>query len=233
MDTEWEKILDDFRKFVNNYQEDIVAIGGVAVYLHILRILGSEFMESSHDVDFYISLAAFANLRDIEEVVPNRRLGKSQIIHKGVEYDIYAERNNSLAIPYDDIVRHAVLIEGIPCASLEHLLILKCEAALDRQNTTKGDKDFRDIAKIVVSMALQPSPSIVDRLQLYWKPAYETIVTKVNHRVFMQLTGNNAKSASKWSRVYADFTKNMLASMARNNEHHGTQKPSGLEDSRD
>lgn len=184
MDAEWEKVLADFREFVNNYPEDIVAIGGVAVYLHILRMLGSEFMESSHDVDFYISLAAFANLRDIEEVVPNRRLGKSQIIHKGVEYDIYAERNNGLVIPYDDIVRHAVLIEGIPCASLEHLLILKCEAALDRQNTTKGDKDFRDIAKIGVAMALRPFPLSANRLQLYWKPEYENILNKTNHRVW-------------------------------------------------
>jgi len=164
---DWAKILSNFKDFAAAYPNDVVAIGGVAVYLHVKNTLGSNLLESSHDVDFYISLAALSALRDLEEVVPNRRLGKSQIVHEGVEYDVYVERNNKLAIPYDEIVSQAVNLDGIRCAALGHLLILKCEAAKDRQNTAKGDKDFRDIAgrKLACDLSLENRRNGPDRLQ--------------------------------------------------------------------
>ena len=38
---------------------------------------------------------------------------------------------------------------GIRTAALEHLLVLKLDAAMDRQGNPKGEKDIRDIARIV------------------------------------------------------------------------------------
>lgn len=210
---DWAKILSNFKDFVAAYPNDVVAIGGVAVYLHVKNTLGSNFLESSHDVDFYISLAALSALRDLEEVVPNRRLGKSQIVHEGVEYDVYVERNNKLAIPYDEIVSQAVNLDGIRCAALGHLLILKCEAAKDRQNTAKGDKDFRDIAKIVVAMSVQPSGQNSKIVQDYWQEAYGPILQKVNHRVFLQLCKNNAKVSAEWRKNYDRWTNAIFTKM--------------------
>lgn len=47
---------------------------------------------------------------------------------------------------------NSVVIDGIRCASLEHLLILKLDAYADRKNSAKGDKDERDLIKIMCSL---------------------------------------------------------------------------------
>lgn len=84
--------------------------------------------------------------------VSNRRLSKHQMIRAGIEFDIYVERQNNLAIPYDEAFAHAVMFSGIKVACLEHLLILKLNAHIDRISSSKGDKDRRDIVTIVMAM---------------------------------------------------------------------------------
>lgn len=89
-----------------------------------------------------------ADLRDIEEVTPNRRQSKHQMIKKGFEFDIYTERLSSLIVPYDDVVAHSIEYDGIRVASLEHLIILKLEAFADRKGSVKGEKDAKDLIRI-------------------------------------------------------------------------------------
>lgn len=126
-----------------------VFIGGVAVYLHAVNDPATRHLaEASHDADFMLSLADFADLRDTDEVVANRRLSKHQLIRRGVEFDVYVERQNKLVIPFDEAAAHAVAYDGIRVACLEHLLVLKLEALRDRSASSKGDKDTRDVISI-------------------------------------------------------------------------------------
>lgn len=126
-----------------------VFIGGVAVYLHAINNPRTKAIaEASHDADFMLALSEFADLRDSDEVVANRRLSKHQLIRRGVEFDVYVERQNNLIVPYDEAAAHAVTYDAIRVASPEHLVVLKLEALRDRIRSAKGDKDARDLVTI-------------------------------------------------------------------------------------
>lgn len=138
-----ERITEEF--------PDAVFIGGVATYYHALS-LGAEFREASHDGDLYLSLAGKSELRDRYEVrrSTNRQPVKDSVLVEGEDLDLYVEHQHNLGVPYADIFAHAQLVDGVRVAALEHLLILKLDAARDRRGTGKGEKDVRDIAKLVV-----------------------------------------------------------------------------------
>jgi hypothetical protein len=126
-----------------------VFIGGVAVYLHAINNPQTRAAaETSHDADFMLSLSDFADLRDTDEVVANRRLSKHQVIRDGIEFDVYVERQNRLLVPYDEAAAHSVSYGPVRVACLEHLLVLKLEAFRDRARSVKGDKDARDLVTI-------------------------------------------------------------------------------------
>lgn len=149
-DNEWRKVMDGVKELSEFFPGGVVFIGGVAVYMHSIELDFKILGETSHDADFFISLADFADLRDLEEVTPNRRLGKYQLIKKGVEYDVYLEKNNNLAVPFDEVFSRSVIMSGVTVAGLEDLLILKTMAYKDRKGSGKGAKDERDIIKILV-----------------------------------------------------------------------------------
>ena len=146
---------NDFNRLLDNVKEisalipGAVFIGGVAVFLHASKTM-QEIAEASHDADLFIGLCDLADLRDIEELTSNRRLDKQQFIKDGFEFDVYVERNNSLAVPYDDILLCSSNINDIRVASLGHLLILKSDAAISRKGSAKGQKDMRDIIRILM-----------------------------------------------------------------------------------
>jgi hypothetical protein len=126
-----------------------VFIRGVAVYLHAINNPRTKATaEASHDADLMLALADFADLRDTDELVANRRLSKHQLIRRGVEFDVYVEHQNNLIVPYDEAAAHAVAYGPIRVACLEHLLVLKLEALRDRRRSAKGDKDERDLVTI-------------------------------------------------------------------------------------
>lgn len=151
---EWNALWKGIREINDLFPDGVVFIGGVAVYLHIdQNALPPGFIEFSHDADLYFSLADFSDLRDMEEVTANRRLNKHQIIKHGVEYDIYLERHNSLAVPYSEAFAHSVVIDNIRTACLEHLLVLKLDAFSSRKGSSKGAKDERDLIRICYLLA--------------------------------------------------------------------------------
>ncbi len=100
-----------------------------------------------------MGLHDFANLRDVHEVTPNRRLGKYLLIQNGVYFDIYVEKNTDLAISYEDVQRFSQVISGIRCACREHLTILKLRALENRAQSSKGGKDAKDIVKHLVLLS--------------------------------------------------------------------------------
>lgn len=148
-DQEFEVLLSACSEVSELFPEGVVFIGGIAVFLHAKnQPTTADLAEFTHDADFYISLADMGDLRDIEEVTPNRRLSKHQMIKRGFEFDIYTERQSSLIVPYDQVVVHSKVFDHIRVAALEHLLVLKLEAFADRKGTAKGDKDAKDLIRI-------------------------------------------------------------------------------------
>lgn len=153
-DNDFKTLLSACAEVAELFADGVVFIGGIAVYLHAVNHEETApLAEFTHDADFYISLADMADLRDIEEVTQNRRLSKHQMIKKGFEFDIYTERQSSLIVPYDMVVGYSVVHAGIRVSALEHLLVLKLEAFLDRKGSAKGEKDAKDLLRIAAVAA--------------------------------------------------------------------------------
>lgn len=149
MNKDFTKLIGICADLSQMFDQGLVFIGGIAVYTHAINTPQCSHMaEATHDGDFYISLADMADLRDIEEVTPNRRLNKSQIIKEGFEFDIYTERLSGLIVPYDQVMAHSNSYGGVRVACLEHLFVLKLEAFRDRLHSSKGAKDARDLFRI-------------------------------------------------------------------------------------
>lgn len=154
-DADFEKLLQSCIEVAELFPDGVVYIGGIAVYLHAKNSEATQALaEFTHYADFYISLADMGDLRDIEEVIPNRRLSKHQMIKQGFEFDIYTERLSSLIVPYDAVIAHSQVCAGVRVASLEHLMVLKLEAFFDRKGSTKGDKDAKDLLRIAAVASL-------------------------------------------------------------------------------
>lgn len=193
---EWNRLLQNIRDMCEDYQ-DLVTIGGVAVWMHTLRMADERLLQVSHDADFYLSIQDFGVMRDLEEMVPNRRLGKYQIIKDDVDIDVYVDKQHGLTVPFADIATDAQEIMGIRCASLEHLLILKARAFLDRKNTAKGDKDARDIAKILILIG--ESGAVSDRLA-FWTDEDRALVETIirGNKTFLDIADGNAHDAKSY-----------------------------------
>lgn len=152
MDEEkFKRLLTACHEVAGLYEPNIVFIGGIAVYLHAANHAKTRaYAEMTADADFYISLSALSDLRDIEEVVQNSRLSKHEFQKQGFSFDVYTERQSSLPVPYADVLAHAVHYEGVAVTALEYLLVLKLEAAVDRHGSVHGQKDARDIIRILL-----------------------------------------------------------------------------------
>lgn len=160
-DNGWERLLGIARRLTTQYP-DAVFIGGVAVATHA-NALDPRLRETSHDIALYLSLVGKSTIRDHYELTPNPRLKKDVALVDGEALDVYTERQHALAVPYDECAAFAIAIDGIRVASLEHLLVLKLDAALDptRAASAKGMKDLRDIARILL-MLRQPNGAVLD-----------------------------------------------------------------------
>lgn len=146
--SEFQRILGEVARLAQEHPRHVV-IGGVAVYLHAINNpQAKDTAEASHDGDVIVSLAEFADLRDTDELIANRKQTKHQLVRRGVALDVYVERQNRLIVPFDEASAHAVSYGGIRAAALEHLLVLKVEAYRDRMHSSKGDKDARDVVNI-------------------------------------------------------------------------------------
>lgn len=148
-EAEFHELLAACAELGGLFPDGLVFIGGIAVYLHARNTPSvAQYAEVTHDADFYVSLADMGDLRDLEEVTPNRRLSKHQLIKRGFEFDIYTERQSTLIVPYDAVVAGSVRYDPFRLAGLEHLFVLKLEAFRDRRQSAKGEKDAGDLLRI-------------------------------------------------------------------------------------
>lgn len=155
---DWQRLKGIARDLTRRYP-GAVFIGGIAVYYHA-SVLGHEFQEASHDADLYLSLTGKSEIRDEYEVRRNERLNKDSLLINGEDVDLYVEHQHKLGVPYDIVFAYAQMTHGVRVARLEHLLILKLDAAKDRYASAKGDKDIRDIVKIVALLE-DPRPDLL------------------------------------------------------------------------
>ncbi len=215
---DFERLLAGCVEVAALFPDGVVFIGGIAVYLHARNLPStSDLAELTHDADFYISLPDMGDLRDLEEVTPNRRLSKHQMIKDGFEYDIYTERQSRLIVPYDSVrVASEVIGErnsgGIRVAALEHLLVLKLEAYKDRRDSSKGDKDAKDLLRIAAVAERGPSEFDVERVVPFLRPGHMDLLHLVARGSYaMSLARGNAKQA----KGIRECLNNVLAALER------------------
>lgn len=131
------------------YEPGLVYIGGIAVYLHAANTEGlRELSEATQDADFYISVAGFSDLREIEELTANSLQTKHEFRKGGFSFDVYTERHSKLPVPYANVAACATSYDGVLVAAPEHLIVLKLEAALNRRASEHGRKDIKDIIRL-------------------------------------------------------------------------------------
>jgi hypothetical protein len=201
--SEFQRILMQVERLAREHPGHVF-IGGVAVYLHAINNPRTkDLAEASHDADFMLALADFADLRDTDEVVANRRLSKHQLIRDGVEFDVYVERQNNQLVPYDESAAHAVSYGAIRVACLEHLLVLKLEALRDRFRSAKGDKDTRDLVTIARLSGSAFRPGVVAP---FLRDEHLSLLRQVcAGPVFTYIAGGNAHEAKRLRKTFFDF----------------------------
>jgi len=182
-------------ELAEQYGEDVIVIGGVAVYMHLVAAAVRELpVEYTHDADMYIAFAAWTDFRDQYEVVVNRRLGKHQTIIHGIEVDLYLERTHQLRVSYQDLAMAASTISNVRVASLEHLLLLKLSAFANRRGSAHGEKDQRDIVKLLVLLEHTKPYYVLAQADDEDMDLMDSILKS---HAFMQLTAGNAHQASQ------------------------------------
>ncbi len=131
------KLLQELRR-----KYKFVLIGGWAVHLLTKQL-------KSRDIDIVVSINELQKLKE-EGLNKNDRLKKYEIKKEECDVDIYVEHYSNLAIPTEDIKNYIIKIEGFDAAAPELLLILKQAAYVERENSTKGEKDKLDIISLLL-----------------------------------------------------------------------------------
>lgn len=142
--------LEEARKLKSFIEElclqlptEFIVIGGWAVY-------GYNTQNLTFDGDAMISAQAHGYLRDIYNVTANPRMKKQQFVGPtNHDIDLYVEYQHGLRIPYDELKTFSKKRDNMTVACPEHLMILKLDAARNRRNTSKGQKDLEDIAALL------------------------------------------------------------------------------------
>ena len=198
-DDDFERLLGACVELAELFPHGLVYIGGIAVYLHAVNVAATrKYAAFTHDADFYISLADMADLRDLEEVTPNRRLSKHQLIKAGFEFDIYTERQSTLLVPFGAVFAASEVVEGVRLASLEHLLVLKLEAYRDRRASAKGSKDAEDVIRIAATAAARRRPFRGGLAAPYLDDEHVGLIEQVRRGTHaMSLARGNAVEAKK------------------------------------
>lgn len=187
------------------FPDGIAFIGGIAVYLHAINNPATQgYAEATHDGDFYISMADMGGLRDMEELTPNRRLSKHQLIKAGFEFDIYTERHSSLVVPYSEVIAYAEHYGNLKVAGLEHLFALKAEAYRDRRSSSKGSKDAKDLIRIASIAAARRKPLAASLIMPYLRDEHVLLLDDLIKRPeFVAMTRGNAMEARRLRNQFA------------------------------
>jgi hypothetical protein len=195
---EWDDVWGAATELVEEHP-DIVLIGGVAVYVHTLAFNSKEMApEYTHDVDMAIDILTLQQLLDGGyDIVSNKRLSKRQLTIGGVEVDIYVQRQAKLRVGYDQLALWSIEINDVKIACLSHLLLLKLSAFAARRISSHGDKDRRDLAKILVMLRDIDDEEAEMLLGLVDDDDMDLMAGVVKSNAFVEIARKNVKVASK------------------------------------
>lgn len=166
---DWEDLIVKVREMGEWFPDTLVFIGGIAVWARCEEARNG-YGAMTHDADIAIGDMEFSDLRSIEQVMTNRRLGKHEFMKGGFSFDVYETRSSKLPVPVDEIISESEVIHfsdgehSIRVANLGHLLKMKAVAAKDRAHSMKGKKDEEDIIKILLLMENEAIPENIHRL---------------------------------------------------------------------
>ncbi len=210
-DDQFSALLAACEELSGMFPGGLAFIGGIAVYLHAINNPSTQgYAEATHDGDFYISMTDMGELRDIEELTPNRRLSKHQLIKAGFEFDIYTERHSSLIVPYSEVIAYAENYGDLKVASLEHLFALKCEAYRDRKSSSKGSKDAKDLIRITAIASARKKPLTTSLITPYLRDEHSTLLDDLIKRPeFVAMARGNAMEAKKLRTRFAAVVKTL------------------------
>lgn len=205
-DSEFSSLMAACHEIASGFPDGVVFIGGIAVYLHCInREETKGLAEFTHDADFYISLSDMADLRDVEEVVANRRLSKHQLIKRGFDFDIYTERHSALPVPYDQVRAHCVQYDILKVACLEHLMALKLEAYRERVSSSRGQKDAKDLIRLGLIAAAQKKSLRPALITPFVGDEHLQLLERIERGPeFLSLAKGNAKEAKTMRGKFAD-----------------------------
>lgn len=128
----WQKLAE------LNQQYRFVLIGGWAVYLYTKAL-------KSRDIDVIVDFETLSQFKKDFDLSKNERLKKYEIKELNFDIDVYVEHYSHLGLPAEEIIQHAVNLDGFQVPRIEVLLILKQLVWQKRQATIKGEKDKIDI----------------------------------------------------------------------------------------
>lgn len=190
---------------VGHLYENLVYIGGIAVYLHsINNPLTEAYAEATADADLYISLASLSQLRSIEELTQTPRLKMQTFQKEGFSFDVYAERQSTLPVPYAQVVAHAVTYDGVQVASLEDLLVLKLAAAAARHASEHGRKDAKDVIRLLLLASMAENFDTARATDYMQPDHFERLELIIKGPEFLSMAEGNSKLAK---RLRADASK--------------------------
>jgi hypothetical protein len=151
-------ILDRFRRATDEsrkklqelssaYPSGFILIGRESQFLHMVRSLRL----GSHP-ECYISRERFISLRDREELTTNPEVQRTELQRDSYTIGFYIEGDERFSIPFQEIDLHAVFIDGIRVAAIEHVLALTIDKAIARYGSTEGIDDRDDVVRLVCEM---------------------------------------------------------------------------------
>lgn len=191
---DWSILWENIYEIQEWFPEGAVFIGGIAVYAYLNEDESlSCYAAFSHDADMLLAQTDFVDLRDLEEVIPNRRLSKHQFTKSGFEFDVYVQNQNDLKVPFEEAFAASEDKHGVRVACPEHLLCLKGEAMTDRAGTSKGDKDEDDVFRVFLILANRQVVS--DRLVYIKDAEMDALERVVEGRAAIRLSEGNAHTA--------------------------------------
>lgn len=220
---EWSKINKFIDELTKWFPDGLVFIGGIAVFYHCISSSHKELAETSHDIDFALRLIDFDDLRDLEDVSYNPRLVKHTFSKDDLEFDVYVERRNKLPIDFSDLYAKSELIQGVRVACSEHLLLLKVVSFKDRGGSAKGDKDKRDLVRIMLSM----NDFNAQNISSIWYEEITNVLDSVaaDTKIFVKMASGNDHAAKQ---IRDEFKRNFenakkkMENQTRNNTTENT-----------
>jgi hypothetical protein len=210
-------ILDRFRRatdeakkklqeLTNAFPSEFIVIGKEAQCLHMIGSLRL----GSHP-ECYVSRKRFISLRDREEFITNTELQRTELQRDSYTIAFYVDGDHRFAIPFEDIDRYAVMIDGIRVAAIEHVLALTIDNAIARFSSTEGFDARDDVVRIVCEIAIANSDLLVKSLSAVRMHFLQAL--SKDAEFFLTLHRGNSGRASEYKAEFTNRVREIEKSM--------------------